>query len=380
MTVHEEFTREDRLFTFTISDHGRFSYDYLLGKAPDGRQVLVGPYRGDGWYDRPTGYSRWQLVWFDSQGHFLSTEDITLADDPPPLPSPFPAAVIEECRAICQHMTALGVTPGPIKVRWFWLDRNEELEEDKMFRMGIRLLRHWDPDYIWNPYSVPAADSLQDALRIVGYATNGIPFGDFLLFWGDNVIGCCEVPADHPSRNRPLTPQLQIVPDRLYTLKTYGPDDPGPYFYTGTLPDGRQGLMGWVNHQVVCLLFDATGNLTETLVRPSGATEENTPEEMGFSQWCHVLGCREASVWQAELGWRPCPIRVRFFMHPDYTIYLSDLSRAGVTAYYDPFQFYDPEEREAARQSVRSWLAEGNFVLNWMRDYHLNKDGDVIST
>jgi hypothetical protein len=38
------------------------------------------------------------------------------------------------------------------------------------------------------------------------------------------------------------------------------------------------------------------------------------------------------------------------------------------------------EERAQVRQQVLEWEASGSFVFWWGRDYHMTKDGEVLST
>lgn len=383
MTPIDEFTREDRLFVFDSSASAGLSFDYLSGRMPDGRQVLAGVYAGEEPY--VPGTAQLQLLWFDAVGRFLATETVRPLLDTEPLPPPLTAEAFRGYRTARAYLAALGVVPGPIWVRYFWLYPNEDGDRSDPqyapFRIGISLLRPWDPDYIWNPYGVPGAESLTDALRITNYATSGIPFGDFLLFWGEQVFGVSgSLPHDDPDRQTPAPYPLQVVPNRLYTLQTYGPSDPGPYFATGVLPDGKQGIMGWYDDQVVCLFFNARGERIASEERPTRFGMNQEFEGAQFRDAQYRAAQPVMAAWQTELGWRDQTIRVRFFMHPDRRIFLSDLSRSGVVGYYDPFQHADAGEREEARREVQSWLAEGCFVLNWMRDYHLSKDGEVLST
>lgn len=250
------------------------------------------------------------------------------------------------------------------------------------FRIGIGLVASWIPEQIWDPYGGVGAQNLQEAIDSVNITVGGIRFGDFCVFWADEVFGYWgdRYPYDHPERLTQAPNPLHLIPDRVYTLNTYGDGAADAYFHTGTLPDRRQVLMGWYDDQVVALFFDADGEFLEAQERPTGFGPDSVPPGQVYPVVQHRFASAPTRAWQAELGWREGPIRVRFFMHPDRRIYLSDLSRAGVTAYYDPFVYIDREEREKARRSLRAWLDSGNFVLSWMRDYRLDREGNVLST
>ncbi len=372
MIPFHEFTKEDRLFVLNTNGNPEDFYCYFTGKTADGQQVLQAWYAGENPYIE--GMTQAQLVWFDSGGNIISTESVALPLLPAAPPPWSSEDITQGCRTVRRHMGTLGVVPGPIRVRHFWLE--------EPFRMGISLLPPWLPEQIWDPYSIPGSQNLEEALYGVNVVVGNKRFGDFRLFWGEEVFGVCgdNYPYDHPDRALPPGPPLHLFPDRLHTLRTYGPRNPGPYFYTGTLPDGRQGLMGWHHDNVVCLLFDAQGILCEATERPTGFEFAQIPEGANPELAAHQQARPVAKAWQKELGWRQGAIRVRPFMHPDKRIFLSDLTRSGVTTLYDPFQYGTVEEREEMRKQLDSWLESESFVLNWMRDYHIDREGNVIST
>jgi hypothetical protein len=186
--------------------------------------------------------------------------------------------------------------------------------------------------------------------------------GHFTLFWGEESFS-----FDAAGREGywPATVHSP-PPDRLYVVQTHGTEGAEAAYYAGSLPDGSQALLGPYDdgEEVLLARFGPSGELAEAVSRPV---------EPGQEAW------RQALAWQAELGWRPGPVRVRVFMAPEHWAYLAEAPKEGLIAKYDPYYYPDPAVRARARADLAEWEAAGNFVLWWWaNNYYLGPDGKVL--
>ncbi len=175
--------------------------------------------------------------------------------------------------------------------------------------------------------------------------------------------------------------------DKLYPLRTSGAEGDDADYYAGALPDGRQGLMGPYDEEVVCVLFDGEGGLLGAQSRPALAPPDPAgkprrkgrrpaPEPEERRAWA----VRQALAWQAELGWLPSVVRVKRFRLPGHRIYVHDYPYWAIILRADPYYYSVPEEREDYLRMLTEWEASGNFVFWWGTDYQVGPDGEVLST
>lgn len=157
---------------------------------------------------------------------------------------------------------------------------------------------------------------------------------------------------------------------RLFPINSH----PEYGFHAGTTADGRQVLMGLLCPNLVAHLFDGDGRFLGIQTRP---LDFLTPSAAGIYNIYdkRIPGCIE--VWRGELGLTPGVIRVRSFSaesgvaideHPDHLDELLD----------DPDASDD--EKEEARESLRRWEEDREFVLYWGNDYWLDDKGEVTSS
>ena len=145
--------------------------------------------------------------------------------------------------------------------------------------------------------------------------------------------------------------------DRLYNLK-----DGEGYFDAGVLPDGRQALMASFYTGTFGLFFDAQGQYL--------AYELHSPKR----------GQDLLAAWQAQLGFKPRPIRVRAFWAQEQSVGIEELPGYLQDFLEDPESEPDPAERQELARIAREWLEEGSFVLYWGNDLFLDEDGHVTSS
>ncbi len=164
--------------------------------------------------------------------------------------------------------------------------------------------------------------------------------------------------------------------EKHYAIRTYGVEGGEADFYAGALADGRQALMGQYGpEQLVCVPFDAEGWRQGVLTR-AVPVREGQAEPGSAAAW----GAQHALAWQAELGWRAGPVRVRRFALPEHCVYIADYPGWGIRLQADPYFYPSEEEREALRQQLALWEQAGKFVFWWGKDYFMSKDGEVLST
>jgi hypothetical protein len=146
------------------------------------------------------------------------------------------------------------------------------------------------------------------------------------------------------------------------------------YFDAGTTSDGRQVLMGLYCPDLVAIAFDREGELLGIERRPL----EFLQQRDGVYDIYDERIPPRLLAWQEEMGLQPATIRVSKF-------FLDDLG-IGIEDYPDHFGeiLDDPEasdeEQDEIRESMRTWDAEGQFVLLWGNDYWLDGTGEVGSS
>jgi hypothetical protein len=171
-------------------------------------------------------------------------------------------------------------------------------------------------------------------------------------------------------------PRVGPSASRRYTLRTYGSERGQADFYTGTTPAGEQVLLGTYDDAVVCVRFDAEGEQVGVDSRPLLA--DAPLEELSAKQRAK-LEIQAVKAWRGEIGLRPGPIRVCKFLLSEPQAYISDYPNWAIQLHYDPDQFAGLERQEM-RRLKEEWEAAGNFVFWWGKDYHMSKEGDVLST
>jgi len=182
-----------------------------------------------------------------------------------------------------------------------------------------------------------------------------------------------------------------------YIINSYGDD-----FYTGTIADGRQVLMGLLCPKLVAVFFDADGNLLQVESRPlsrlpprQGAIGVSWETDVGvlslegvrpgpyqvYDPHFQAALTRDLAAWKREIQFQDAPITVREFFLDDRFL--------GIRRLPDHLQEFkenpdnvakDEEERRGLEDRIREWESLGQFVLLWGEDYWMSRDGDVEST
>jgi hypothetical protein len=164
---------------------------------------------------------------------------------------------------------------------------------------------------------------------------------------------------------------------RRFPITSYG-----DVFVTGVCDDGRQLVMGLLCPLVVAYFFDSDGRLIGDERRPwnhpAPRIGGDGPYRIYDERFQAALDA-QLREWQESIGYRPGPIRVRAFLDPRHPVGITlipehlDLSK-------DQRREVDEEELPYLDQSRAEWLAAGNFVWWWAKDYWTAPDGEVIST
>lgn len=174
---------------------------------------------------------------------------------------------------------------------------------------------------------------------------------------------------------------------RTYTLRTHGDDAGDADFYTGRLPDGRPVILGPYNDHALLVMFYPDGRYRAHLTRDLPPGDKDPSDRTETRRRAKAL----ARAWREELGLHldPGPIRVGGFMLPDsrinqwdpyHHVYITDLPRWGLVYRYDPYFYPTKEERSEVAASLAAWKESGKFVFWWGKDYHMSRDGEVLST
>jgi hypothetical protein len=338
---------------------------FYHGVVADGRQLLLG------WGPAPEVAA--VALWFSPEGEFIERQVFALPERPQGV------GMGQWVPLVQAKLREWGFRPQPIRVRHFYLS--------DPFRITLRILSDESVQCLCDPLSVceDSADTTQHLPLLMQQQRDGY----FKLVWQQHEEDLHD--PDYSPDPDPLwenhSKECPLARDQLYPLRTYGQDGGEADFYTGVLPDGGQALMGPAgDKKLLCVTFHPTGQLKEVLSRPLGKMprdpsvpkrkryESPDPAVLRAWQTQHLL------EWQRELGWQPQRIQVRPFMLDEGPVYISSLPCWGLTIRYDPYFYPDFEERQQMRQRLTVWEASGNFVFWWGRDYHIDKDGNVVST
>jgi hypothetical protein len=155
--------------------------------------------------------------------------------------------------------------------------------------------------------------------------------------------------------------------------------EPARYFYAGSLPEGRQALIGRsLDGEMVVAVFDFKGELQQVIHHelPSPPVIPDCPygREVNEVQFAEYL--------KKQFGFAAGPIRVREFR----------LSGGELAVYRFPERYqkflkdpsdpdFDMEERIAFPTLIEDWKRAGLFVLEVEPcDYWLDQTGEVIAS
>ena len=165
--------------------------------------------------------------------------------------------------------------------------------------------------------------------------------------------------------------------DRNSSQRSYHIQNSTYYFYAGYLENGNLVLMGIQQPKLVMVEFDPEGNYLKTSDREvfqerltSGLHHNETREDILLS----VL-----LDWQRDVAFRAGTISVKPFFLPELDIGIEDLPEHYQEVLDHPEQ-YDAERLTELQGDIRDWRERGSFVLYWVEDYYLDRDGDVESS
>ena len=159
---------------------------------------------------------------------------------------------------------------------------------------------------------------------------------------------------------------------RLYSIQndTYR-------FHTGALPDGRQVLMGVQFPELVVVEFDAEGNYSTLFPRDIPANILRISKHDTYSADRDLLD-EEIRKLQQTIGYSPATIHVKQFFLADRWIGIKDLPDYLV----ETMEGSDTDDLEVAeaKEEIRTWQENGDFVLWWCKDIWLDASGAITST
>lgn len=358
---------EERIFTMNWSEVRHHSYiSYLTGRFPDGRQALIG--------HMPEGYV---LLEFNTAGDYINQQQLVIPREWDTVNKAFSymRLTTEHCR---KWIDDLGLKLGPIQIHHFFIT-------DPVCA-ALQLL--WDNQrevlstpYFWETREHVAATFPRDQVE-----------GQYLFIWDRDIHTLRRSSgAGHNGWERLITSEeiLEFYPsEKIYQIQSYGVDEVTFDYDTGILPNGKQVILGFNDQstipEAVAVFFSADGRMLESQLRPIVIPRPNLfPAE--YRRLCQ----EQVVAWRTELGMKSGPVRVRHFVVHDYResprlevqIYTSPYPTWGYYLQFDPYVYPTPEERAEMRQRFEDWQASGRFVFWWgTRDYHMSKDGEVLST
>jgi hypothetical protein len=88
---------------------------------------------------------------------------------------------------------------------------------------------------------------------------------------------------------------------------------------------------------------------------------------------------KELVAWQSEIAFVPGAIAVRPFFLPDRWIGTAELPEHYQEVLDHPERF-DEQRRRLLEEDIHRWREQGDFVLYWVEDYYLTRDGELTSS
>jgi hypothetical protein len=165
-----------------------------------------------------------------------------------------------------------------------------------------------------------------------------------------------------------MTPS-DSTPHRSYSLR---PEE-HYLFFTGATRDGKYFILGPDNPNLIHLLFDSRGDLLEVRHVGLSASRQLLREayEQLFRSYYRCL--------QTQEGYSSEPAHFKPFSLPDDDIAVLDLP------FHLRYDLKHPDklsesERAECREAIEEWTAAGNYVLVWGNEFHVDKDGAIISS
>jgi hypothetical protein len=143
-------------------------------------------------------------------------------------------------------------------------------------------------------------------------------------------------------------------------------------FFTGSVPDGRQVLLGWVWDFVGVLFFDQAGQLVETSECPHGVDLSH-----GFGPVVEVKVAKAIRLLKRGLRFRKSAIHVKPFAIKSWDVALRPFPLHLEEFLACPDRFSE-EDAAYYRRDVRQWEADQRCVLKWGNDHFLDRDGNTI--
>jgi hypothetical protein len=154
-----------------------------------------------------------------------------------------------------------------------------------------------------------------------------------------------------------------------FTLRSEKDDD----FTTGLTHDACQVVVGLLCPFLVAYFFEADGKWLrcekQLWVYPAPRMREDGPYQIYDSAFQDALLCQQ-KLWMSRLGFQPGPIQIQEFFDKENWV--------GICRFPD---FLEEDELDEEEQKDKDdWLARGDFVWWWAKDYHVSADGDIHSS
>lgn len=163
---------------------------------------------------------------------------------------------------------------------------------------------------------------------------------------------------------------------RLFAIQGYGDN-----FYTGLTCDGHQVLMGLLCPNLVAYVFSAEGLLLRREVYPwnyPAPRMHGTGPYQIYEATFRTHLAHQFEQWKADIGFRPETIWVQAFFDPDshLSVAIEEIPEHLLVGE----EGEDVEDRMEREGVLKTWIANGNYVLWWGKDYYIGPGGEVEST
>lgn len=168
------------------------------------------------------------------------------------------------------------------------------------------------------------------------------------------------LPDDHEALRRDAEKAARS--DRRYPIRS----DSNYGFHAGHVPKKRQALIALdVSLNLLVAFFDAKGNFLQVERR-------NLSPSLNDRDFQKYL--------KKEFGFKPGLIRVKAFLIKPELLAVHAFPSHFQEFLDNPRDGFDAADRDRYPQSIRTWIANKEFVLDWGNDYWLDDNGEVTSS
>lgn len=146
-------------------------------------------------------------------------------------------------------------------------------------------------------------------------------------------------------------------------------------FQVGKTAQGEQVVLGMPGPFLAAVFFNSSGDFLRAETRPSPLQTYYNSRWVSESQNDELWQLFES--WKQTIGFISDAIVITHFTLPAIEVGVYDLPKFLREFCDCPSTEEYEEDREASYEEVRRWRSLGMFVLDWVNEYWINKNGNI---